>query len=144
MSKWRVWLPVFAALAALTAPPAWAQGTTGSLIGTVRDAQGGVLAGVMVTITSPSLIGGPRVAHTGRDGRFAFAKLDPGAYDVRCELAGFKAEEIKGVQVSLDRAAEVLPKLEIGGLAESLTVSTDLPVVDTTRAGLSTVYSLDY
>ena len=144
MSKWRVWIPVFAALAALTAPPAWAQGTTGSLIGTVRDAQGGVLAGVTVTISSPSLIGGPRVAHTGRDGRFAFAKLDPGAYDVRCEVAGFKTEEIKGVQVSLDRAAEVLPKLEVGGLAESLTVATDLPVVDTTRAGLSVVYPLDY
>jgi hypothetical protein len=144
MSKWRGCELVFAALAPLTSSPAWTQGTTGSLIGTVRDAQGGVVAGVTVTIASASLIGGPRVTHTGRDGRFAFVKLDPGAYDVRCELEGFKTEEIKGVQVSLNRAAEVLPKLEVGGLAESLTVSTDLPAVDTTRAGINEVYSLDY
>jgi hypothetical protein len=143
----RLLLLIFAALAPLTAvsaAPARAQGTTGSLIGTVKDTQGGVLAGVTVTISSASLIGGPRVARTGPDGRFAFVKLDPGAYDVRCELASFKAEEIKGVRVALDRAAEVLPKLEVGGLSESLVVVTDAPVVDATRAGLSVVFPLDY
>jgi TonB dependent receptor-like, beta-barrel/Carboxypeptidase regulatory-like domain len=132
------------ALLPLVPTPALAQGTTGSLIGTVRDSLGGVLPGVRVTIASASLIGGPKGAVTGPDGRFAFTYLDPGAYDVRCELDGFKTEEIKGVQVILDRAAEVLPKLEVGGLAESLTVTTDLPAVDTTRAGVSSVYSLDY
>jgi len=140
----RLLVLILAALAPLTAAPARAQGTTGSLIGTVKDTQGGVLAGAAVTISSASLIGGPKVTHTGPDGRFAFVKLDPGAYDVRCELEGFKSEEINGVQVALDRAAEVLPRLEVGRLSESLTVTTDVPVVDATRAGVSVVYPLDY
>jgi len=144
MRRWCLLVTLLAALAPLTAVPARAQSTTGSLIGTVKDTQGGALAGVTVTISSAALIGGPRAAHTGPDGRFAFVKLDPGSYDVRCELEGFKSEEIKGVQVALDRAAEVLPKLEVGRLSESLTVTTDVPVIDTTRAGVGVVYPLDY
>jgi hypothetical protein len=135
---------ILAALAPLAASPARAQGTTGSFIGTVKDTQGGVLAGVAVTLSSASLIGGARVTHTGPDGRFAFVELNPGIYNVRFELEGWRSEEIKGVQVALDRAAEVLPKLEVGRLSESLTVTTDVPVIDTTHAGVSVVYSLDY
>jgi hypothetical protein len=141
---WRLVVLTLAALVPLVTAPARAQGTTGNLIGTVKDTQGGALAGVAVTISSASLIGGPRVTHTGPDGRFAFVKLNPGTYDVRCELAGFKSEEIKGVQVALDRAAEVLPKLEVGRLSEAITVTSDVPVIDTTRAGVGVVYELDY
>src|SRR6266545_7481151 len=144
MRAWHLLSPFVAALALQAVPMALAQGTTGRVIGTVKDAQGSVLSGVAVSISSPSLMGGPRETQTGSDGSFSFAHLAPGAYDVRFELPGFKTQELKGVKVSVDRTVEVFPKLEIGRFAESITVTTDLPVVDSTRTGISTVFSIEY
>ena len=103
-----------------------------------------VLAGVAVSISSSSLIGGPRATQTGSDGSFSFTQLAPGYYDIRFELSGFKSQDMKGVEVSVGRAVEVLPKLEDGPFVESITVTSDLPVVDVTRIGISTVFSADY
>ena len=55
----RAWLPFVAAACVLLPRPAVAQGLTGALIGTVKDAQGGVLPGAVVRVGSPALIGGP-------------------------------------------------------------------------------------
>jgi hypothetical protein len=121
-----------------------AQGTTGRLIGTVKDAQGKVLPGAAVSISSPSLLGGSRATRTRLDGTFSFTHLTPGTYTFRCELSGFRAAELQGVEVPLDRAAEVFPKLEPGPFTEAMTVTTDLPVVDATRTGTGTVYSAEY
>jgi TonB-dependent receptor-like protein/carboxypeptidase family protein len=133
------------ALALHTVPTASAQGTTGRLIGAVRDAEGSTLSGVIVVIASPALIGGPRTTRTGPDGTFSIAHLAPGAYTVRFDLPAFQSLELTAVEVALDRATEVLPKLEkIGRLADSITVTTDEPVVDVTRAGISSTYSGEY
>jgi hypothetical protein len=132
------------AIALHAVPPAAAQGTTGRLIGTMKDAHGNALQGAAVSISSPALIGGHRVTRTGPGGTFSFAHLTPGSYTVRCELPGFETQELRGVEVALDRTAEIFPRLEIGRFAESVTVTTELPVVDTARTGISTVYSTDY
>jgi len=126
------------------APMVLAQGTTGRLIGTVTDAEGHALPGATVSISSPALLGGSQEARTRADGTFSFAHLAPGTYTVRCGLSGFTTVELQGVEVPLDRAAEVFPKLKVGPFTESMTVTTDLPVVDATRAGMSTVYSTEY
>jgi hypothetical protein len=143
-APWRLAGLLIAVVAFHAAPPAAAQGTTGRLIGTVRDAKGNALEGVAVSISSRALIGGPRVTRTGPGGTFSLAHLAPGSYTVRCELQGFEAEELRGVEVALDRTAEVFPRLAIGRFAETVTVTTELPVVDTTRTGVSNVYSADY
>ena len=54
-----------------------AQGLTGTLIGTVKDEQGGVLAGASVRVSSPALIGGPVTASTDERGRLRFPVLAP-------------------------------------------------------------------
>jgi len=143
MRKSRLLVPLVAALVLLTAALAFGQGQTGKMLGTVKDANGGLLPGVTVSISSASLIGGPKVTQTGPDGSFAFANLDPGLYDVRFALDGFRPVEMKDVRVSLDRATELLPKLT-AGVSETITVTSDLPVVDTTRAGESQVYTTEY
>lgn len=144
MRAWHLLIPLVAALELLAVPMASAQGTTGRVIGTVKDAQGNVLSGVAISISSLSLIGGPRATQTGSDGSFSFVHLAPGAYDIRFELPGFMAQELKGLAVSVDRTVEVFPKLEVGRFAESITVTTDLPIVDSTRTGISTVFSTEY
>ena len=57
---------------------AGAQGLTGALIGTVKDAQGGVISGAVVRVTSPALIGGPSSVTTNETGQLRFPALPPG------------------------------------------------------------------
>src|SRR5919201_4849860 len=69
--------------------PARAQVEQGRLLGTVKDAQSGVLPGVTVTATSPALIG-QRTALTEADGRYLITNLPSGPYALKFELKGFK------------------------------------------------------
>jgi uncharacterized protein (DUF2141 family) len=68
---------------------ATAQGLQGALIGTVKDEQGGVLAGARVSISSPALIGGPETLITSDKGQLRFPSLPPGLYALAIELQGF-------------------------------------------------------
>src|SRR5258708_39717158 len=65
-----------------------AQGLTGSLIGTVKDAQGGVLPGAVVRITSPALIGGAETVTTNEKGQMRFSALPPGPYALDIHMQG--------------------------------------------------------
>jgi hypothetical protein len=66
-----------------------AQGLTGAIIGTVKDAQGGVLPGAAVRVSSPAPIGGPETVTTNDKGQLRFPSLPPGSYAFAIELAGF-------------------------------------------------------
>ena len=63
-----------------------AQGTTGSLAGTVMH-EGAPLPGVTVTITSPALQG-TRSSDTNETGTYNFVAHLPGQYSVRVEMSG--------------------------------------------------------
>ena len=142
MRAWRL-LSSFVAFSLLAVPMASAQGTTGGVTGTVSNDQGTV-AGVKVSISSPSLIGGSRDTQTGTDGRYFFTQLAPGYYDIG--LPDFKTQEMKRVEVSVDRAVEGPLKLvepltpDVPAFFEAITVSA----VDVTRTGISTVFSTEY
>ena len=86
-----------------------AQGLTGALIGTVKDAQGGVLPGAIVRVTSPALIGGPSSITTNERGQLRFPTLPPGRYVLDIELQGFSPyheEEISiGAGATIERTA---------------------------------------
>ena len=73
---------------------------TGTLAGTVRDAQGAVLPGVAITISGPALAAS-RTATTGEGGAFSFAALPPGVYEVTYELTGFSGLKREGVRVQV-------------------------------------------
>ena len=66
-----------------------AQELTGSLIGTVKDAQGGVLKDAVARVSSPALIGGPITLKTNEKGQLRFPVLPPGSYSLDVELEGF-------------------------------------------------------
>ena len=119
-----IWVIVLVALAA----PAAAQ-QTGTLTGTVRDAQGAVLPGVTVTTTGETLIGGSRTTVTGEAGSYQVA-LPPGTYVVAFELAGFAPLKREGIIVQVARTARVDVELGVGNLQETVTVSGASPVVD--------------
>src|SRR5947209_13680279 len=101
--------------AALVAPPAMAQ-TTGQIVGTVIDAQGGVLPGVTVTATSPQLQGA-RTSVTDSGGQFRFPTVPPGIYTSKAELSGFQPGQQENVTVTLDQTVTLNLKLQIAGIS---------------------------
>jgi hypothetical protein len=129
---------IAAAAAVLMASPGYAQIGQGRLTGTVTDAQGAVLPGVTVTATSPSQMG-IRTAVTEADGKFLFPGMPSGSYKLTFELQGFRKIERGDIAVVLGQTISVDAQMPIGGLAESLTVTADSPVVDvsTTKIGTS-------
>lgn len=66
----------------------FAQVTEGSIRGYLRDEQGGVLPGVTVTATSPT-VAGTYTAVTDQDGHYRLLTLPPGTYSLTATLSGF-------------------------------------------------------
>src|SRR4051812_24791766 len=115
----------------LTSSYAAAQVVNGSITGTVSDTSGGVLPGVNVALTGARLIGGGDSQVTDSTGNYRFDRLSPGSYTVKFELQGFKGIVREGILVNAAFVATVNVKLEVGNMAESITVTGDSPTVDT-------------
>src|SRR5256712_4021987 len=116
---------------------------TGVLSGVVRDAQGGVLPGVTISITSPALIGGARTITTSETGNCQFTGLPPGAYEVKYELSGFSALRREDIRVQVAQTTRLDVELSVGSLQETVTVSGESPVVDVSSTTTQTNISKD-
>jgi hypothetical protein len=116
-----------------------AQGLTGHISGTIVDAAGGVMPGVTVTITNAGTAS-RRDTLTGPDGSFLFPDLLAGTYDLKAELSGFKIYEQTGIVLSSTaRLALRTITLEVGGLQETVTVTSTASLIETSngaRAGV--------
>src|SRR5436190_3425885 len=119
---------VMAVVACLVAPTAaWAQA---SIAGAVRDTSSAVLPGVGVEAASPALIEKVRTAVTDSNGRYRIEDLRPGTYTVTFALPGFVTLKHDGVIISGSAVTTVDAELRIGGVAETVTVTGESPVVD--------------
>ena len=99
-----------------------AQGQTGAIIGTVKDAQGGVLPGALVRVSSPALIGGPATLTTSEKGQLRFPTLPPGMYALDIELSGFAPYHEEDILIGAGATIERSAVLQVSGLAESIVV----------------------
>src|SRR5258708_37462140 len=115
----------------LAAAAARAQVQTGSIAGVVTDQSNAVLPGVTVSLSGERLIGGAQAQTTDTTGAYRFDRLPPGTYTVRFELQGFRGVAREGIAVNAAFVANVSPKLEVGSVSETVTVSGDSPTVDT-------------
>jgi outer membrane receptor protein involved in Fe transport len=126
----------------LLAPQVRAQVTTATLYGIVTDPSGAVLPGVEVTLTSEGTAA-VRQTVTGETGEFVFTNLPVGSYALKLSFAGFKTAESKGIQLAAGQNVRSTYTLEVGGLAETVTVQGGSPLVNTVsaeqRESLSTV-----
>jgi outer membrane receptor protein involved in Fe transport len=125
------------ATALLFAAPALAQNPTGTLTGNVTDGAG-VLPGVTVTVSSPSLQG-TRVATTTQDGGYILKFLPPGEYKVRFELGGFQTIDtvVKVNAAQTQKLDATMPQTRI---AEEVTVVGSL---DTISRGTTSATTYD-
>ena len=101
----------------------------GSITGAVKDPSGAVLPGVTVEVASPALIEQSRSAVSDSNGNYRIVDLPPGTYSVTFTLTGFKTVRREGVIIQGTFNATVSPELEVGALAETITVS-GTPTVD--------------
>ena len=122
-------LTVFMAL------PAAAQ-TAATMAGRVLDASGAAIPGVTITVRHLNRAI-ERTTVTGSDGRFVLAALPVGVYDVRAEISGFKPVLRQGVVLTVGEAAAVDFTMEVGALAETVSVVGQASPINTRTGELS-------
>src|SRR5688500_1817470 len=137
---------LIAATMVAAAVPAYAQGggasSTGTIQGRVADAQGAVLPGVTVTATSPSALGAQTTV-TSETGNYRFPAVPPGVYELTFELAGFNTLKREGISISLGFVANVNVELALATLQETVTVSGQSPVIDTTSTRVQQNFKME-
>lgn len=137
-------LVLLAAGHGLLAPNVYAQGATqASITGLVRDTSGAVLPGVTVEAASDVLIEKVRVGTTDGTGRYRIVSLPPGKYAVTFTLSGFRSVRREGVELAGSFVATVNEDLQVGAVAETITVTGEAPVVDVQSAQTQRVISND-
>jgi hypothetical protein len=114
----------------LMTPAASAQQASG-IAGVVRDSAGLAMPGVSVEAASPALIEKVRTVVTDGEGRYNVVDLRPGTYAVTFSLTGFSTVRREGVVLGSGFTASVNVTLNVGALAETITVTGASPVVDT-------------
>ena len=113
---------------------AYAQITSASVSGTIRDAQSGVIPGATVVLTSASR-GTNSETVSNAEGYFAFPTVPADNYKLKVTMEGFKTLEIPGFQVNAgDKKSVGTLTVEVGGLSETVTVAAQVVDVQTKSA----------
>ena len=122
-----------------TALPAFAQVQGGSITGTVKDEQGGVMPGASVTAQA---IDATLEFTTNGEGQFRFLNVAPGPYKISVGLSGFTTV-VREVIVAVGRNADIDVLLKVAAVAETVTVTAPAPIVDAKATGTSTNFTTD-
>ncbi len=115
-----------------------AQGTGGRILGRVADSSGAVLANVKVTLTNEAT-GVTTETTTNGNGEYGFPQVPVGMYRMDFDLNGFKKSLQRGVNVDLNQVVTVNSVMQIGGTKETVEVTSEAPLVDTTSTQLGAI-----
>ncbi len=107
--------------------------TTATVLGTVTDTSGGVLPGVTVTVRNAAT-GLTRTAVTDAAGRYREPQLPLGQIDIEAQIEGFQPQLRKGIVLTVGAELVVNFSLGVGSIEETLVVSGEAPIVQTTSA----------
>jgi hypothetical protein len=115
--------------------PVFSQTVTGRLLGTVADQSGAAVAGATVVLTDVQR-GTSRTVVTDESGNYVAPELQPGTYRVRAEAKGFKTVERVNIPVEVGTDLRVDISLPAGSLSETVVVTDEVPLIDTTSSTL--------
>jgi hypothetical protein len=131
--------PVLIALATFVSViPAWAQRSTASIAGTIRDASAAAVAGARITVKSLST-GVQRETTSNAEGFYAITALPAGAYSVAVAHVGFQSVAVPELVLQVDQQATVNVDLQVASVTETVDVLGGVSPVDTRGATLNTV-----
>ncbi|MGH9648284.1 MAG: carboxypeptidase regulatory-like domain-containing protein, partial [Bryobacteraceae bacterium] len=113
----------------------WAQ-VTGVLSGRVVDATDAAISGATVTVKTLDT-GATRTAITDDRGAYRIVSVPVGQQEVRAEKTGFKTSVRLGINLAVGQEAVANLRLEVGPVSESVTVTAETPLVNTTTSAIS-------
>jgi hypothetical protein len=118
---------------------AFAQSEAGgaTLNGTVSDPSGAAVSGAKVTIANRET-GLTRETVTSDTGLYSFVRLPVGNYDLNVEMQGFKKARKEAIELAVGAVLTFDVHLEVGAATESITVTSEVPIVETSRSQTST------
>ena len=115
--------------------PVFSQGNTGRILGTITDQSGGVIPGSTVTVRDVQR-GISRALTTDSAGEYSAPNLIPGTYSVRAEAKGFKVVERQSILLEVGQDIRVDLQLQTGDTTQTVTVTEEVPQINTTDATL--------
>src|SRR5262245_43570036 len=133
----KLWCLLALLMLPLATGSVWAQTFTGGLRGAVKDS-GGVIPGATVSITNESN-GQTRETVSNEQGQYDFTAVPPGVYTVKASLTGFRSYENRGGPIGTQQFVTLDITLEIGQLQETITVTGESPLIDTSNASTGAV-----
>ena len=119
----------------LLSASAAAQSTTGRILGTLTDQSGAAVAGATVVVTDVQR-GTSRALTTDESGAYAAPDLPPGTYKIHVQARGFKSVERPDVQIEVATDVRADFSLQPGQVTETVTITEEVPLVNTTSATL--------
>src|SRR3989449_5328993 len=114
---------------------AMSQLPTGTILGGVKDSSGAVIPGASITAKNTET-GFTRTGVSAEDGSYRLSALPVGGYEVRVELPGFRTEVRSGLTLTVAQEAVVNFTLQAGAVDQTLVVTEDAPIVNTTSGAL--------
>ncbi len=146
MKRYVKWLGIHAAMMAtlvvLAAISVTAQLPTGTFLGTVKDATGGAVAGATVTATNIET-GFTRTGTTDADGSYRFPAMPVGNYEITVTKDGFQKSDRKGLTLEVAQQATIDATLQVGSTSQSVVVTEEAPIVDTTSSSSGSLVNED-
>ncbi|HET7218730.1 MAG TPA: carboxypeptidase regulatory-like domain-containing protein, partial [Vicinamibacterales bacterium] len=114
-----------------------AQSVTGTILGTVTDSTGAVVANAKVTIINEGT-GLTRTVTADANGEYTVPALPTGHYTVTSEMTGFKTVALSNIEVGVDQRVRINIKHEVGAMTESVSVQAETPLLQTSSSELGT------
>ena len=130
-------LVAMALFLSVSVPRLNAQVLYGSLVGTVTDQTGAVVPKATVTITN-NQTGLTRETTTDEGGRYSIVSIPPGTYSLKVTASGFKTFSQTSAEVIINVVGRIDVKLEVGALAETISVTGEAALLSTDKADVHT------
>ncbi len=106
--------------------------TSATVRGTVLDQQSAVVPNAKVTIKNVAQ-GTTRTDSADAEGQFIFLTLPPGMYEIAVEASGFAQAQIKNIELTIGKTANLEIKLQVSNVANEVTVTSDVPLIEVER-----------
>ncbi|HSS19582.1 MAG TPA: TonB-dependent receptor [Pyrinomonadaceae bacterium] len=132
-----IWM-LFVALFLMAGSALAQTSNTGTLTGTVKDEKGASVPGATVTVTNLAT-NAERTTVTTGEGVFEISQLVPGSYRLEIQATGFSKAVVDSVVVNVMQRITINPELRVGGIGETVNVTADSALVETSKTDVSGV-----